>query len=211
MSLCNLPHNFRISLSSSRGHKSRRQRNESAVAVARGRIVAASASGDNADTQPGDDVRQLMNEAKDALRDGELERSVALYTRALQMTGAGHRREAREYLGLARERNGQVAHARAEYEAFLAEFPEGTDAERVRQRLAGMLSAAQSLALNNAARRGAAVAQAAHTMGAVALGFSWRGVAVLQIRCGRALNGRHRILFAIGRDVIWRFLDPARR
>jgi len=131
---------------------------KSAVAAASGRIVAASGSGAGGVDE---DLLRLMGEAKDALREGELERSVSLYTRALELPGTEHRREAREYLGLARERNGQLAHARAEYEAFLAEFPEGPDAERVRQRLAGMLSAAQNLALNNAARRRPVVADSA--------------------------------------------------
>ncbi len=134
---------------------------ESAVAVARGRIVAAPVSGENDDGEARADVARLMSEAKDALRGGDLDRSIALYTRALQLPGAGHRREAREYLGLARERNDQMAHARAEYEAFLAEFPQGPDAERVRQRLAGMLSSAQRVALNSASGRRPATAQAA--------------------------------------------------
>ena len=38
---------------------------------------------------------------------------------------------------LARERKGQLAQARLEYTTYLAEFPDGPDAERVQQRLAG--------------------------------------------------------------------------
>lgn len=47
--------------------------------------------------------------------------------------------EAQELLGLARERNGQLAHAKAEYETFLARYPDHANAPRVRQRLAALL------------------------------------------------------------------------
>ncbi len=47
--------------------------------------------------------------------------------------------EAQELLGLARERNKQLAHAKAEYEAFLQKYPTDEAAPRVRQRLATLL------------------------------------------------------------------------
>ncbi|HUO67765.1 MAG TPA: tetratricopeptide repeat protein, partial [Gammaproteobacteria bacterium] len=50
--------------------------------------------------------------------------------------------DAREYLGLARERSGQTAQATAEYRAYLEEYPEGEGARRVQQRLNGLTTAA---------------------------------------------------------------------
>ena len=123
------------------------------VETAPDRIVAAGAGGQDANAISESGLQQMMDEARVALRDGDLERSVSLYSRALQLPGEGHRREAREYLGLARERKGQLAHAKAEYQAFLAEFPDGTDADRVRQRLAGMLAVAQNLVISHSRRR----------------------------------------------------------
>jgi tetratricopeptide (TPR) repeat protein len=83
----------------------------------------------------------LQQEGRDAMLNGDYEAAIRAYTRLLQEPGE-HRAEAREYLGLARERNGQIAHASAEYRAYLAEYPEGEGARRVRQRLNGLSTAA---------------------------------------------------------------------
>jgi tetratricopeptide (TPR) repeat protein len=72
------------------------------------------------------------------------------YAKAIRMLGAileepehAYTQEARELLGLARERNGQIAHAKAEYRAYLERYPEGEDAQRVKQRLLGLVTATQ--------------------------------------------------------------------
>ncbi len=83
-------------------------------------------------------IDELMVEAEAALRDQRYGRSIQIFERVLQEPGAGHRRRARELLGVARQRNGQSAHAQAEYQAYLTEFPQGADADRVRQRLASL-------------------------------------------------------------------------
>jgi hypothetical protein len=46
-------------------------------------------------------------------------------------------------LGLARERTGQVAHAKAEYEDYLVRYPSGDGAERIRKRLQALAWASQ--------------------------------------------------------------------
>ncbi|HET9580737.1 MAG TPA: hypothetical protein VFP44_23115, partial [Usitatibacter sp.] len=51
-------------------------------------------------------------------------------------------REAQELIGVARERRGEPAKARAEYELFLKLHPTGADADRVRKRLATLGTAA---------------------------------------------------------------------
>jgi hypothetical protein len=83
----------------------------------------------------------LAAEANDALLAQSYERAIQIYARLAGDPGYEDRRGAQERLGVARERNGQVAQARLEYETYLREFPDGPDAERVRQRLAGLLAA----------------------------------------------------------------------
>jgi tetratricopeptide (TPR) repeat protein len=82
----------------------------------------------------------LMQDARRAMTRGEISKAIQIYTKVLQQPDGEYHREAQEYLALARERNGQVAHAKAEYERYLAVYPEGDDAERVRQRLTALLA-----------------------------------------------------------------------
>ena len=51
------------------------------------------------------------------------------------------KQDAQEYLGVAREKNGQYAHAKAEYREYLRLYPEGKGAERVQMRLNSILTA----------------------------------------------------------------------
>lgn len=89
---------------------------------------------------------QLLTRAKRALRDRDLDLALLLLTKILETDpaemGEGTRREALELLGLTHERRGEEAHARADYERFLAEYPEAPGAERVRQRLETLVTAA---------------------------------------------------------------------
>ena len=82
-------------------------------------------------------IAALMAEARDGIVSGDLETAIRNYTRVLQEPGP-HRAEARELLGVAREKNGQIAHARAEYRAYLEEFDSELDVRRVTQRLNGL-------------------------------------------------------------------------
>lgn len=86
-------------------------------------------------------LTQLMDEAQKAMTSGNYRRAIQFYTKILQFPDHKFRQEAQEFLGLARERNRQLAHAQAEYETYLRLFPEGEGADRVRQRLAGLLTA----------------------------------------------------------------------
>jgi hypothetical protein len=85
----------------------------------------------------------LMTDARAAMLEQDYPEAIRLYTGALQIPGE-HRQEARELLGLARERNNQLAQARAEYQAYLQEYPEGEGATRVRQRLSGLVASSQT-------------------------------------------------------------------
>jgi tetratricopeptide (TPR) repeat protein len=86
-------------------------------------------------------LARLMEEAKKAMTGGSYRRAVQYYTKILEYPDHKFRQDAQEFLGLARERNGQLAHARAEYEKYLGLYPKGEAADRVRQRLAGLITA----------------------------------------------------------------------
>lgn len=87
--------------------------------------------------------RLMMNKAREVMTAADYPTAIRLLTAILEDERSPYRKEALELLGLARERNGQLAHANAEYERYLELYPEGEDADRVRQRLAGLLSRAQ--------------------------------------------------------------------
>lgn len=111
---------------------------------------AAATSGEP--TTPRDDVSpdhpmaKLLAEAQRSIRDGDLDRATALLNRILEepreSVPPSLRTDARELLGLTFERRGQLANARAEYEAYLKEHPEGEAARRVAQRLEALVTAA---------------------------------------------------------------------
>ncbi|MCP5040918.1 MAG: hypothetical protein GY944_07790 [bacterium] len=89
---------------------------------------------------------EIMAEGRKAMTAKEYTRAAALFelalsTEATAKTERDNQREAKELLGLARERNGQAAHARAEYEEYLDQYPEGEGADRVRQRLQALMTA----------------------------------------------------------------------
>jgi len=84
----------------------------------------------------------LMDRARQSMLDKNYKQAIRLFTRILQLGGGNYNKVAKELLGLARERNNQFAHAKAEYQDYLKIYPEGEDAERVKQRLLGLLTAA---------------------------------------------------------------------
>lgn len=90
-----------------------------------------------------DQVDQLMADARTAVIAGELSRAVQIYTKVLRIPGHDRHAEAQELLGLAREKNGQTAHARTEYQRYLDLYPDGEGTSRVRQRLAALLASAR--------------------------------------------------------------------
>jgi hypothetical protein len=83
----------------------------------------------------------LMERARQAMIDKDYKQAIRLFTRILQLGGGDYKKESKELLGLARERNGQFAHAKAEYQEYLKLYPEGEDADRVKQRLLGLITA----------------------------------------------------------------------
>jgi len=121
------------------------------VAVARGTPVAGTRPGVRKTPVPGlvapTPTRPLPGgavleaqwlEAKSAFDRADYVAAVRLLTRLIEYPEHAHRAEAQELLGLSRERSGQLAHAKAEYEEYLRAYPQGAAAGRVSQRLAAL-------------------------------------------------------------------------
>lgn len=90
---------------------------------------------------PAPDVLQAqLREARQSFDAKDYESAIRFYTRLVEYPEYPQRREALELLGLARERNGQLAHAKAEYEDYLKVYPESQQAERVQQRLTALVT-----------------------------------------------------------------------
>ena len=87
-----------------------------------------------------EEAAALVLEAKKLMKAGSLARAIQLLTKALQYEENASSPIAKELLGLAREKNGQKAHAKAEYEEYLQKYPDSDGAMRVRQRLAVLIS-----------------------------------------------------------------------
>jgi len=87
---------------------------------------------------------ELMAEAERLMTDKDYDGAVRLYTKVLEYPENASSRDALEFLGLARERKGQLAQAKAAYDNYLERYPAGEGATRVSQRLAGLLTATKS-------------------------------------------------------------------
>jgi len=87
-------------------------------------------------------IEALMEEARVALSTKQYDIAINLYTRVIAGNDLQYRMLALEYLGVAREKNGQLAHAKAIYEQFLKTYPLDKSAFRVQQRLNALITAA---------------------------------------------------------------------
>ena len=88
-------------------------------------------------------LAKMMELTRRTMTAGEYAKAIRMLEAILEEPDKTFEKEARELLGLARERNGQIAHAKAEYRAYLELYPEGEDAARVSQRLQGLVTATQ--------------------------------------------------------------------
>jgi tetratricopeptide (TPR) repeat protein len=111
--------------------------------------AAAVSPGPDSSQQPGPgralpgQLDELMEAAREKMTAQDYAGAIRLYTKVLQYPETGHSRDALEYLGLAREQKGQVAHAKQAYEDYLERYPKGAGAERVSQRLAALVTASK--------------------------------------------------------------------
>ena len=81
------------------------------------------------------DRAKLFDDARKALRARHYPAAVEMLTKLQRQPEFPERAEVQELLGLARERAGEIAQAKAEYEEYLRRYPKGPAADRVRTRL----------------------------------------------------------------------------
>jgi hypothetical protein len=89
------------------------------------------------------EVAELLAQTRGAIIGQDYPRAIELATRILQEPPRTETAQSRELLGLARERNGEVEQAAAEYRRYLSDYPDGTDAVRVKQRLTALTMASE--------------------------------------------------------------------
>ena len=89
---------------------------------------------------PPAELDKLTADARAALQERDYDGAIRLYTKLLELPEHAGRPQAQEYVGLARERKGQLAQAKLEYQEYLRRYPDGADADAVRQRLAAIVT-----------------------------------------------------------------------
>jgi hypothetical protein len=176
----------------------------------------------------------LMKQAKAALDSGNNEQAVGLFNQLLFLPPNSQSQEGQELIGLARERNGELAKAKMEYELYLKLFPEGEGAVGVRQRLAALGTQPLTVpALRDAAEREAAAARVVKSVSGSVSQYYYGGQSRVQTAFNTPttvdkssissvdqsllvtnvdLNGRYRSASADQRIVLrdtynWSFLD----
>lgn len=109
--------------------------------------VGTSALPPGADAGPTDpplpetERRRLLRDAQAAMRQRRFPQAIELLTKLLRQPEFPDRQLAQELLGLAHQRAGQLAQAKAAYEEYLRRYPGGVAAPRIRNRLRTLASA----------------------------------------------------------------------
>ncbi len=78
---------------------------------------------------------------KAALAAENYEKAIEIFNRLLNLPPNTQSQEAQELVGIARERNGEISKAKAEYEHYVRTYPTGEGATRVQQRLTALAEA----------------------------------------------------------------------
>ncbi len=92
----------------------------------------------------------LMKLGRAAITAEENEKAVQIFNALLNLPPNKQSQDAQEMVGLARERNGEISKAKAEYEHYLKTYPSGEGAVRVRQRLVALAEATTHVAQRKA-------------------------------------------------------------
>lgn len=85
---------------------------------------------------------ELMVQGRDALASKKNEAAIEALNKLLLLPPNDYTQDGQEWIGVARDRAGQDAKAKVEYDLYLRLYPEGAGAARVAQRLAGVAGAA---------------------------------------------------------------------
>jgi len=103
-----------------------------------------SGKAEKARLKPADErLAKQMELTRRTMTAGDYPKAIRMLEAILEEPANPYSQEARELLGLARQRNGQIAHAKAEYRTYLKLYPKGEGTERVRQRLLGLVTSTQ--------------------------------------------------------------------
>ncbi|VAW61958.1 hypothetical protein MNBD_GAMMA08-2044 [hydrothermal vent metagenome] len=90
---------------------------------------------------PVNDMRDLLKKGSRALSNKKYKVAIDAFSKLLRYPENTLSMDSQEFLGFAYELNGQSAKARVEYDRYLSLYPESSGANRVRQRLASLLTA----------------------------------------------------------------------
>lgn len=85
-------------------------------------------------------AQNFFVEARDAFDRADYPKAINRLNRVLGLPSNAQTMAAQALLGESREKNGEIAKARAEYELYLKLFPNSADAGRIKERLAGLPS-----------------------------------------------------------------------
>ena len=80
-------------------------------------------------------IKAMLGQVRPAMSARDYPTAIRLLTKLQRQPEFPERARVQELLGLARERSGQLAHAKAEYEEYLRRYPKGEAAERITLRL----------------------------------------------------------------------------
>lgn len=117
------------------------ERRRAVPATVESGAVAATLAGGGPRTLGEAELAAVLARARAAFIDRDYPQTIQLAIRLLEAPLHAGTPEARELLGLARERDGQTAAAIAEYQRYIADYPDSDGAVRVRQRLAALSTA----------------------------------------------------------------------
>jgi tetratricopeptide (TPR) repeat protein len=104
-------------------------------------VRSAAASGPTDPPLPDEERARMLRDAREALAKHKYPEAVDLLSRLLRQPEYPARADAQELLGLVRERAGQMAQAKAEYQEYLRRYPNGPAAARIRGRLQTLAAA----------------------------------------------------------------------
>jgi len=85
-------------------------------------------------------ARKMVDDGRKALKDGDNLRAIQIFSKLMSMPQHTYQPISLEMLGVARERNNQVAQAKAVYENYLEKYPKSEDLVRVKQRMADLVA-----------------------------------------------------------------------
>jgi hypothetical protein len=120
-------------------------------------------------------IKSMIAQVRASMGAHDYPKAITILTKLQRQPEFPERAHVQELLGLARERSGQLAHAKAEYEEYLRRYPHGEAAERVALRLR-TLRAATATARGGA--QGGASDAGWHVTGGVAQLFRYDGTRV---------------------------------